>query len=338
MGEAEGHLYIVTHTDLDGVGAAAAAMVAFSRRPGEATIFYAEPYNVHERLAEVAEYAGAGDIVVVADLGPNRDAFPQAVEAVRRITSAGARVYWYDHHVWDPGEEEALRSAGAVIVIDRSTCATGVVARHAPGHAGTEPPGFLSELEAAVCAADLWRWDHPLAPKLYRVAEARVEGVSREEWRDRMAAKFSEGKLWDDEMEARLQDYISLELANYNRVLSTAYVAEEKGCRVAAAYKERGPPSNSFVAASLLARFEAHVAVIARGNGGLSLRSRGVDVRRIAVLLGGGGHPVAAGAKVSYPVTVRIAARLTKRVISRHAARLVLKKALEAGVCGGRGG
>jgi len=331
-----GHLYVVTHTDLDGVGSAAAALVAFSRRPGEATIAYAEPYNVHEKLGELIEYFTPGDVLVVADLGPNRDSFPHTVKLVARAAGQGARVYWYDHHVWEPGEVRALEEAGATVVVDRGTCATGVVARYAPGHAGTTPPGFLGELERAVCAADLWRWDHPLAPKLYRVAESRPEGVGQEEWRNRLAAKFAAGTLWDEEMEARLDDYIRRELANYNVILSTVSLAEGS-CRVAAAYKRRGPPANSFVAASLLARYDADIAAIVRDNGGLSLRSRGVNVREVAVRLGGGGHPVAAGAKVRLPLAVRLAAKLSKRVLTRHVARLVLRAAEEAGVCGPRG-
>lgn len=330
--EAEGHLYVVTHTDLDGVGSAAAALVSYARRPGEATIIYAEPYNIHEKLVDIIDYVDERDIVIIADLGPNRESFPHAIQALARAASKGARVYWYDHHVWSQEEVEAAEQAGITLVIDRSTCATGVVAKYAPGHAGREPPGFLEELERAVCAADLWRWDHPLAPRLFRVADAR--GEDREAWRNRLVAKFAEGVLWDEELEEKLEEYVNLELANYNRILETAYVAEG-ACRVAAAYKGRGPPSNSFVGASLQARYDADVAVIVRDNGAISLRSSRVNVQRIAVLLGGGGHPAAAGARVRLPILTRIAAKISKKMLARHAARVVLKAAEEAGVCRG---
>ena len=330
--EVEGHLYVITHTDLDGVGSAAAALVSYGRSPGEATIIYAEPYNIHERLSDIIDYVEKGDIIVIADLGPNKESFPHAVQALTTAASKGARIYWYDHHVWDPGEAEAAEKAGVTLVVDRSTCATGVVGRYAPRHAGRDPPAFLAELERAVCAADLWRWDHPLAPKLFRVADAR--GEDREAWRNRLVAKFAEGVLWDEELEEKLEEYVNLELANYNRVLETVYVAEG-ACRVAAAYKGRGPPSNSFIGASLQARYNADVAVIVRDNGALSLRSSRVNVQRIAALLGGGGHPAAAGARIRLPVLTRIAAKLSKKMLARHAARVVLKAAEEAGVCRG---
>ena len=326
------HLYIITHTDLDGVGSAAAALIASGRSPGEATIIYAEPYNVDEALGEIAEHAGSGDIVVVADLGPNRDSFPGAVEAVRRIAASGARVEWYDHHVWDEQEKAQLESAGAVLHVDTSTCATGVVARYMPAERGAEPDPFLWELEAAVCAADLWRWDHPLAPKLFRVADRRGE-EGRDEWKDRLVAKFAGKTLWDEELEAALQEYVQRELENYNAILATVHVTPPP-CIVAAAFKRRGPPSNSIVAASLLSRYSADIAVIVRDNGGVSLRSRSVDVREVAKLLGGGGHPRAAGARIRIGLATRVLATLLgKRRLAKHAAKLVRRAALEAGVC-----
>ena len=328
------HLFIVTHTDLDGVGSAAAMLASTGRSPGEATILYAEPYNVHESLETVLEHAERGDLVAVSDLGPNRRSFPRAVEAVRGLTGRGVRVEWYDHHVWSPDEQEVLRRAGATLVVDTSTCATGVVARNAPRLHGTEPPAWLPELERAVCAADLWRWDHPLAPKLFRVADARHED-GREAWRNRLVEKLATGTLWDSELEEKLQEYITLELANYGRIMGTVYVTPPP-CRVAAAYKERGPPSNSFIGASLLSRYRADIAVIVRSNGAVSLRSRTVDVQVIAKRLGGGGHPRAAGAKAGISIVVRIASViLGKRRISRSIAKRIRRIALREGLCQG---
>ncbi len=144
-----GHLFIVTHTDLDGVGSAAAALIALGREPGEATVLYAEPYNLHEVLAELEPHVSSGDIVVISDLGPNRNSYPRSLETIKSLVQRGATVEWYDHHIWQEEEQEALKAAGARLVLDRSTCATGVVARYAPRLHGREPPGFLEELEKA---------------------------------------------------------------------------------------------------------------------------------------------------------------------------------------------
>ena len=330
------HLYIVTHTDLDGAGSAAAALIAFGRKPEEATVVYAEPYNLHERLGDIVEYVENEDIIVISDLGPNKSSFEATVQLISKAVQAGARVYWYDHHIWDPRDIEAVQKAGASLTVDTSTCATGVVARYATKHAGTSMTDYLRELEAAVCAADLWRWNHPLAPKLFRIADSRYSDEDRNAWKDRLVAKLALGTLWDDEFEERLQDYVNKELFNFNRILKTVYTVSGK-CKVVAAFKMRGPPSNSFIGASLLSRYNADIAVIVRDNGGISLRSRRVNVQVIARSLGGGGHPRAAGARITLPFYVRLVRIITPKILTRHAARIVLDAAEKNHVCEGGG-
>lgn len=318
-----GTAYIITHTDLDGVGAAAAALRILGRKRGEgAVVLYAEPYSLHETLLGLLDYLERGDLVIVTDLGLNEENKRETIEAFLSVRRK-AEVELYDHHVWDAADASQLIFGGVKVNIDRSTCATGVVVRHATRLRGLEPDPFLLELESAVCSADLWRWDHPLSPKLYRAVGVREEGAL---WRDKVIDKFVEGKLWDEELAKRLEEYYSLELSNVSRILSSAYVAERNGVRVAAATREEGPPANSIVGAILMARFKAKIAVIARPNGSLSLRSREVDVQRIAASLGGGGHVRAAGARIGLPLYVRLLSLLYPRALSWYAARKVLSK------------
>ncbi|MCX8195604.1 MAG: DHH family phosphoesterase [Acidilobaceae archaeon] len=316
------HVYVVTHTDLDGVGAAAAMLRVLGRKRNDgATVIYSEPYELHEVLSSLAEHVEKGDLVAVTDLGLNEEVKEESVEAVRELTTS-ATVEFYDHHVWGERDIRDLVRAGATLYIDRSTCATGVVVNYAARSRGMEPDDFLRELERAVCSADLWRWDHPLSPKLYRAVGAREE---RDEWRNRVLDKFVEGRLWDEELERRVESYVDEELRKVKKALETVYVAEKGGVRVAFALKEEGPPANGIIAAVLMARYNAHLAGIIRPNGGLSLRSRKVDVQRIAVKLGGGGHVRAAGARLKVPTLVSLVAHLYPKVLSWYGARRVLQ-------------
>jgi len=326
--ESFNHLFIVTHTDLDGAGAAAAALRITGRRVDESTIVFAEPYNLDRKLEELKSLVSPGDLVVVADLGVNSQIFDSVVNAVREITGQGAKLEWYDHHVWSEDEMAALREAGSLVVVDRSTCATGVVARHMAKLRGVTDE-FLSELEAAVCAADLWRWDHHMAPKLFRVAGDRGD----EEWKKRLIEKLASGVIWDEELESKLEEYVNEELRGFNAVLSTVYVGEARGYRIAVAYKKaKGPPGSSIIGASLLSRYDSDIAAIVRGDGGLSLRSRSVNVQVIAKALGGGGHPAAAGAKISLPLPIRLLGILYPKLISWYTFRVI------AGALGGVAG
>jgi len=315
------HLYVITHTDLDGIGSAAAILRIAGRRPGrDSTVAFTEPYELHELLEGLEGYLERGDGLVIADLGLNEDTREPVTRILGGVVARGVRVEWYDHHVWNNGDVEGLRRVGVNIYVDRSTCATGVVVKYAPILWGAGADGFLEELSRAVCSADLWRWDHSLSPKLFRAAGSREAG---NEWRLRVLEKFLSGTLWDEEMEAKLQEYVNEELRNVSRILKTVYVGEAGGVRIASAYKDNGPPANSIVGALLIARYKADIAVIVRPNGGVSLRSRRVNVQRIAVKLGGGGHPRAAGAKIEIPLWVRIASMLTPKALTYYVTKRV---------------
>ncbi|WP_460123227.1 DHH family phosphoesterase [Stetteria hydrogenophila] len=324
-----GHTFVVTHTDLDGVASAAVYLRIAGLEPDEATVVFAEPYNLHEAVGGYAEYMEKGDVLAVMDLGVNRSVLDSLVSTVQDLLGRGVEVEWYDHHVWGP-EAERFKSMGVKLFVDRSTCATGVVAKYAPTVKGVEADGYIRELVAAVCAADLWRWDHHLAPKLFRILGRRGE----DEWRSRLLEKLYSGTLWDEEMQQKLEDYVNRELKGFSKILSTAKVkVGRSGCRVVVARKDEGPPSNSIVGSTLLYRFQADIAVIARPNGAISLRSRRVNVERIASMLGGGGHPRAAGARLRLPLHVRLLRILWPPLESSYVASAVLRAAEAAGVC-----
>ncbi|MCS7106785.1 MAG: DHHA1 domain-containing protein [Acidilobaceae archaeon] len=317
------HAYVVTHTDLDGVGAAAALLRVLGKRRGDgATVLYSEPYELHEVLRSLSKYVERGDLVAVTDLGLNEEMKGETKRAVRELAKR-ARVEFYDHHVWDGEDIGGLLELGASLYIDRSTCATGVVVNYATRSRGMEPDQFLRELELAVCSADLWRWDHPLSPRLYRAVGAREEG---REWRDRVLDKFVDGKLWDEELERRVEQYMDEELRRVSKALDTVFVTEKGGIRVAFAVKEEGPPANGIIAAILMSRYDAHVAGIMRPNGGLSLRSRKVDVQKIATKLGGGGHARAAGARIKIPFFISLLSEIYPKALAWYGAKRVLEQ------------
>lgn len=323
QGDEYNHVYIITHTDLDGIGAAAAAIRMLSRGEGEYTLVFAEPYNVHEALESIVDSVSEGDLIIVSDLGVNKASFDKSVILLSEALSKGARAKWLDHHIWSAEEKERLSSIGVEVHVDTSTCATGVVARYLKPSNQDE---FVGRLVDAVCSADLWRWDHPMSGKLFRVVGERWQST---EWKQRIVEKFASGVMWDAEMEERLQEYVTQELEGYNLTLRSVATAESNGIRVVATYKYfKGPPNSSMIGALLLSRFDASIAAIVRSDGGLSLRSRKYNVQVIARELGGGGHPRASGAKIGIPFLVKLASSIYPRVLSMYVARIVLRIAV----------
>ncbi len=326
---------IVTHTDLDGVSAAAIILRATGARLGvDARLEFTEPYRLHKTLKSIASNVSKGEVVTISDIGANPDTFNDVVSLLERAVERGARVYWFDHHRWEPEWLEKLHSIGVHVYVETDTCGAGVVARHVPDAFGVETDGYVEELVRATCAADIWLWDHPAAPKLYRVVDWR-RGRAGDKWRRRLVEKFASAKslgeiLGDEEVRRALMEYIDRELANYEKSIRSVEVLEVGGCRVVVALKKSGPPSRSFLARTLSARYNADVVAVIHRRG-ISLRSETVDVRSIAKALGGGGHLRAAGAPLAMPLLWRLAALIYPRLRLKWAARRLTDAISRAG-------
>jgi nanoRNase/pAp phosphatase (c-di-AMP/oligoRNAs hydrolase) len=84
---------------------------------------------------------------------------------------------------------------------------------------------------------------------------------------------------------------------------------------------------NSLLAARVMGVAKADVAVVIDKSGKISLRSRGVNIRDLAVALGGGGHVQAAGAKIDVPLSIRIASVLRSKALVEYVVRVLIEHA-----------
>ncbi len=315
--------YIVTHTDLDGL-AAASIYVYLGRslnRNFKYSIQFAEPYNL-DKVLDKSIPRKNNIVVAIMDLGVNAENFDDLLDVLNEIKSSGALIEWYDHHKWDREWIVELEKLGVKLYIDNKTCAAGVVAKYAFN--GLSSDDFMWELVNAACSADLWIWDHPLSPMLYRVTGYQ-HGRKGDAWKRFLIEEFSNCRLWCDSLYEVLENYIDRELKGYNEVLENAIkttIADK--ISVSCIVKGRGPPGSSLAASYMINRFETDLAIVARDDGGVSLRSYTIDVREIAVCMGGGGHPRASGARVNIPFYLKFLRLFSKKLYRS----LVLKKVL----------
>ncbi|MEB3825574.1 MAG: DHHA1 domain-containing protein [Desulfurococcales archaeon] len=326
--------YIFTHTDLDGAGSAAAYLVAKGLQPNNpsVTIVYVEPYNINSFIEEYVAYLEKGDTIAIMDIGVNPAIYNDLKDKLRKAFSKGVKIEWYDHHIWDEKWIKEIKEIGVTLHLDTSTCATGVVARYSTRlNSSDDSAHYLTTLEKAVCAADLWRWDHHLAPKLFRIVT--LNGNNGDKRRNMVVNKLATGILWDEELESILVEYVNEELKNYNKIDKGLVVVCREDCCIGLVMKERGPPTNSFVGSYMLSRFNIKVAVIAKSNGSISLRSREVDVQKIALNMGGGGHPRAAGAKPHLGFLEKILLRINKKLFLRLLGRKIVSIAVREDLC-----
>ena len=286
----------IVHNDFDGTASAA----IYARAVGElpSSFLLTEPTAL-PKLLRGFELRDAKRIVI-ADLGINSSTFDDILKEVRRLTSQGAEIQWFDHHVWKDEWKQKLSEVGVQVFHDTSTCGAGVVQKvMAPNDE------FSKKLASADCSVDIWLHNDPMGEKLRRVIENRRDF----EWKRHVMTKFFNGVLWDDEFEKILQEMVNKELKGYNKLKDYSRVIEVNGVRGVVAVRWRGPPDISYASQYLMARTGAQFYASANGRS-ISFRSNSIEVRKYAEKLGGGGHPLAAGAPLKVPFVYRLLYRL----------------------------
>ena len=256
---------LLTHTDLDGIGAA----VVWTATTGA-------PYRIVENGEvdqAVAEAVTQADEVVLAD----HSVAETSVPLVEAHVAEGGRFQLLDHH------KSALplaRHAWATVDVDRS--GTGLLFDY------LGRPDALREFAELVEDHDLWRHADPRSAKLAALYALLGE--------DRFMARFvADPRVTFTEAEELLLDVEARRESDYiERKLEEAEVLEINGARWAFVWAES---YRSTLAHALIERLDVAATAIVNANSDkviVSLRGRSVDVALVAEAHGGGGHARAA--------------------------------------------
>lgn len=307
---------IITHTDMDGAGAAGIYLY-LSNNP-EHRIHFTEPYLLHRALSRVA--SAYYEKVVITDIGINPVIYSRVLEYLSLLRKHGIPVVWFDHHMWDNKWIHDLTSLGVELYVDKSTCATGVIAKYLRPERASIDGEFVREIVSGVCSGDLWTFDHWLGPYYVRLVRRRDD----KSWRKLVIRTIANGKLWIPEFESKILDHLEHELKLFSEKMPVIEKNAGKIKIVVTGSNEE--VENSFIASFLLGRYSADIAVIASSDGKLSFRSRSINVRDIALKLGGGGHLYASGAKINIPWWVRLFSRVNAKMLLNYVAEVVSRE------------
>ncbi|MGC8974697.1 MAG: DHH family phosphoesterase [Thermoprotei archaeon] len=279
---------LITHTDLDGVASGALILKKYGSVD---RIYFTQPHHLHSRLAWVPN----GSIVYITDIGINKTSLSKIRENIKRILGSGGEIFWFDHHVWEESWIKELTELGVALYVDRTTCSAGVVSKYL----NVEDS---EELVKATCSVDLWLMNDWRGNFLSRYV-GYAGGASWKEKTLKKLANFDGGI--DPEISEVVEKAISKELKIYDKALKKAKIKEYGGIKLVYYFKDQEEHITSYIANILMSRHGADIAVICR-RGSVSLRSRSIDVRRVALSMGGGGHPKAAGASLKPDLIRRI--------------------------------
>lgn len=296
---------IITHTDMDGAGAAGVYLY-LTGKP-EYRLFFTEPYLLDKTLAKVSN--AYYEKIVITDIGINPVIYNNVLEYIKLLRENNIPIYWYDHHIWENEWTNNLHKLGVELYIDRSTCATGVVAKYVKPARNDLDKYFLEEVVRGVCAGDLWRFDHWRGGYYLRLVRRKDTNT----WRKQVVKTIADGKAWTQEFEEKILENLEQEL----KLLSSSIDIVEKtinDIKIVVAESSEDV-ENSFLAGYLIGRYNADIAVLASIDGKLSFRSRSVNVREIALKMGGGGHMYPAGAKIEIPLVTRLLGRISRKAV-----------------------
>ena len=327
-------VHIFTHADLDGIASAAIYIKVLKGMIENANfkVHFTEPHKLANSLKESINLDSPPQAIAIMDLGLNRDTAEKVVVVLKELKRSRVSIEWYDHHVWDPSWIDALRSIGVELYLDRSTCAAGVVANSLFKRkpiADDEVKACVLELVSLTCSVDLWLWEHPISPFIYRIVGA-YRGSRGDAFRRMLIEELSSCRLWRDDYNDVLQRAVDAELRGFERELKKSRTLMlDRSVKAVFVVKDPGPPHTSLLASYLMSKLSADVAIIVRPDGSVSFRSRGTNVREIAVCMGGGGHNSASGARVEFPLLIRLLGAILKPIRVLWLKRVVPKVVIE---------
>jgi len=288
------HVVHLTHNDLDAVGADAIHRMKYGN--GNVFTIWSSVGKFAALFSLIASCEGKGDLLSISDLGYHKDA-----ESIARSARAhGWKVEWRDHHRWRDDEIQKITREVAMLCVDTSVCACGIVARDlAP-----ESPA-AAEVARVVCDYDLWKHADPRSAVLGQVLQRKK---NREHVRDCLiSGMFSDSLIEQEyaeikaEMNAMMQrslKHITIIGGRYRVAFAPLY----------------GYPSET--AHFIRNERKTDIEVIISKDGKFSLRSVPPVSHLIAREFGGGGHPNAAGGSFNFSVIERFTWWLFKK--SRH--------------------
>jgi len=294
---------VVTHTDLDGIGSAA-VYIRLGSKDEKYKVMFVEPNELPEILEDLWEgYKGSLKKLSIMDLAPNPGNIERIFVILKAFRDSGARIEWFDHHEWDE-EAVAKISSVAELRIDKSTCATGVVAS-----SFEERDQYIASIVSAICSLDLWRFHDPLSPWLARLSIYRRDDL----WRSILLEMLVKSGTLEEVItwgRRYIERVVDRELSLYNYYRKRIRIVNVDDVRLASVVKKHREISTSNLAHYILSISGGDIVLVINPSGPLSLRSRRCDVRMVALKLGGGGHRPAAGAFMKVPLLHRILYRL----------------------------
>ena len=300
---------VITHTDADGLSAAALLVEHTGTDENTAVrpVSYHGAYQFKDALSDLVNFGIFETQIYITDFSPDEATPPDAL--VTLIDEHDCEVTWYDHHEWPDGARETHRDAGIELHIDTGECATSLLHRELAaggGHGGSESgwPEHIDDLVAVTKDIDLWIRDDPRSPRLNTFAS-----LVDDPWKY-IDSVLNHGADHPPGIEQRIDDRIARNKELEAWAVENADTYDISPYTVATTYVKGGRSSEIGNELCENPEHGVDIAIVLKTHGGAGVYSHSDGqgenpdpdkfsrCHEIAGELGGGGHPTAAGFSV----------------------------------------
>lgn len=285
----------ITHaTDIDGIGSAALLKMKYDIPDSRQFFVDYSAEGLERAFVHLRKVHGRGDTLFIADLGLNRGTVKLFSDMIRFVKKNGGHVIWFDHHPWDAEAISSVASACDIAIVGENTrhCATEITYREL----GFEDK-FTSNFARIVHYSDFnvkpksmkdrkTIGTYALSIAYYNTMDARERDVRLH----RLVNIICSGRLLDAKVRSDARAFERINNERIGKMLGELYL----GKRIAVGFSEEIQSTQA--CAAVMEKSGKDVAVyvnLEKGKG--HIRSRIADCSVLASMLGGGGHPHAAG-------------------------------------------
>lgn len=286
---------IVTHGDVDGI---VSAVVLARAIGGSFDYHFSGPNSLDKTLSKLRV---EGDDLFILDIGLNKSKLAEVESSLRRLSSRGVRVRWYDHHRWD---REALSRIASIAELEVRPSVSN--ARLVLGELGGGE--FERELVRIADDADTGSYSMEIS-RLYNAIS-----MDRK-MRKKLLEVLLGGSLIDDELrsfgEAKLGELEDQVSEGLRRAVVRVTRGGRRFCLID--IRRRGPGSLIARRAAEELGVDFSIVFNCRRFSLYAGLSKELDLRRVCEMFDGGGHPYACGGRLRLHPIKRVACKLFKR-------------------------
>ncbi|MEM0017124.1 MAG: hypothetical protein QXJ39_04865 [Candidatus Korarchaeum sp.] len=298
---------IVTHGDVDGILSAAILARALG---GSFDYSFSGPSSLDRTLSKLR---ARGSELFILDIGLNRSKLAEVESSLRRLSSEGLRVLWYDHHHWD---SEALSRIASLVElkVKPSTSNARLVFEDLGGGE------FEEELVRIADDADTGSYSMEISRLYNAISMNRRMGR-------KLLERLVSGSLMDEELrsfgEAKLRELEDQVSEGLRRAVVRITRGGRRFCVID--LRRRGPGSLIARRATKELGVDFSLVFSCRRFSLYAGVSRELDLRRVCEVFGGGGHPYACGGRLDLNPIKRIVCKLLPRFYTPSEVRELLR-------------